>query len=233
MVWIHQSLVTLTKLFSHAFFRVETRWVGGVSPDLSSEDVRLIVLLNHTSLFEPLYLAAFPFSFVWRMVPRTVVPGADNTLARPWVGRFLKLLIPGLTPVTRKRDESWDRFLMNVGHHSVVLLAAEGRMRRRNGLDKEGKPLTVKGGVADLLLALPKGKMLLLYSGGLHHVQSPGEFRLGLFKRLHLTLELVDIDAYRKDLGTGPNFRETVKADLERRKGLHILPATPEQKPPA
>jgi len=234
MTWIHQILVTLTKLFSHLFFRVETRWAGTEPRSAWEEDIRVITLLNHTSLFEPLYLGAFPFRFVWRTVPRTVVPGADKTLERPLVGGFLKLLIPGLTAVSRKRDETWQRFLGTIRNHSVVLITAEGRMRRRDGFDREGKPLTVRGGIADILHAFPTGKMLVLYSGGLHHVQAPGELSVRLFQRLQLTLELIDIAEYKRGLSAGNlnEFRSLVKQDLERRKTSYVVPASPEQKPP-
>ena len=46
-------------------------------------------------------------------------------------------------------------------------------MKRANGMDLEGMPMTIRGGVADLLMAIPGGRMLIAYSGGLHHVQVP------------------------------------------------------------
>lgn len=73
MVWIHQVLVTLTKVVSHLFFRCHVTWVPPTPADPWREDIRLVVLLNHTSLFEPLYLAVFPFRFLWRVVPRAVI----------------------------------------------------------------------------------------------------------------------------------------------------------------
>jgi hypothetical protein len=95
-------------------------------------------------------------------------------------------------------------------------------MMRANGLDAEGKPMTVRSGIADLLEAIGKGRMLLAYSGGLHHVQAPGQRLPRLFKRIRMNLEVVDIAAYnaaRLAEGGGPKgFRRAVVADLERRR---------------
>ena len=33
----------------------------------------------------------------------------------------------------------------------VVVLSPEGRMKRKNGLDKHGRPMTVRGGIGDIL----------------------------------------------------------------------------------
>ena len=55
-------------------------------------------------------------------------------------------------------------------------------MKRRNGLDSQGQPMTVRGGIADILEAIPSGPMLIAYSGGLHHVQAPGETLPAVFR---------------------------------------------------
>jgi hypothetical protein len=47
----------------------------------------------------------------------------------------------------------------------------------------------VRGGIADILEAIPSGRMLLAYSGGLHHVQAPGEHVPRPFRTLYLNLE--------------------------------------------
>ena len=56
----------------------------------------------------------------------------------------------------------------------MVIILPEGRMKRENGLDLHGNPMNVRGGIADILLAMKQGRMLIAYSGGLHHVQFPG-----------------------------------------------------------
>jgi len=92
------------------------------------------------------------------------------------------------------------------------------------GLDASGKPMTVRGGIADILESLGSGRMLLAYSGGLHHVQVPGERFPRLWKTIRMRLELVDIAAYRADLlrEAGPaGLKRAVIADLERRRDLN------------
>lgn len=95
---------------------------------------------------------------------------------------------PGITSITRKRDESWDEFMYSLSDDSVVVIAPEGRMMRKNGLDLDGNKMTVKAGVVDILSGLNKGQMVIAYSGGLHHVQIPGEGLPKLFKTLKLNL---------------------------------------------
>ena len=49
--------------------------------------------------------------------------------------------------ITRKRDESWNRFLDSFDDDAVIMMTPEGRMKRPSGLDKHGDPMTVRGGV--------------------------------------------------------------------------------------
>jgi hypothetical protein len=107
----------------------------------------------------------------------------------------------------------------------MVLILPEGRMMRRNGLDANGQPMTVRGGIADILDALPSGRMLLAYSGGLHHVQAPGELLPRPFRRLWLHLEVVEIADYRaerqREATSDAGFKRAVVGDLERRRDVH------------
>ena len=87
----------------------------------------------------------------------------------------------------------------------------------------------MRGGVADILRATPGGRMLLVYCGGLHHVQVPGQHFPKLFKTLRLAIEMVDIDEYKEllDESTGPGtgrFKTRVKADLEARRDRYCPP---------
>jgi hypothetical protein len=107
---------------------------------------------------------------------------------------------------------------------AMVVIAPEGRMKRANGLDSEGRPMTVRGGIADILQAVGSGRMLLAYSGGLHHVQIPGQFLPRPFKTIRVRLETVDIEAYCRSLKETPgseDFKRAVRADLERRRDLY------------
>ena len=99
----------------------------------------------------------------------------DITFKRPIAGLFYKLVVPHPVSLTRKRDETWTGFLERIRDRSLVIMAPEGRMMRKNGLDKHGKPMTVKSGIAEVLDSVDGGDMLLAYAEGLHHIQAPGE----------------------------------------------------------
>ena len=178
-------------------------------------NVKLIVFLNHTSLFEILYLAILPVSFLRMLSKRMVAPGAIKTLDRPIVGMFFKLFSPGMTPVTRKRDDSWQQFLESMHDDSIILIAPEGRMMRKNGLDLEGNKMTVKGGVTDILARINKGQMLFAYSGGLHHVQVPGEGFPHLFKTVKLDVEVCDVADYKASFNAEMGSRAWKKLVLD------------------
>jgi len=96
-------------------------------------------------------------------------------------------------------------------------------MKRATGLDKHGQPMTVRGGIADILTAIPDGLMMIIYSGGLHHVQAPGQAFPRLFKTLRLRFEVVEIESYVKEVraNTEGRFKRAVKTDLEARRSLH------------
>ena len=85
--------------------------------------------------------------------------------------------------------------------------------------------MTVRGGIADILEAIPSGPMLIAYSGGLHHVQAPGEHWPRLFRTIRMNLEWVDIETYRRErlaeAGSEAGFKRAVVDDLERRREAH------------
>lgn len=212
-------MLAAVKVLSRVFFRFDVEWVGAGGRPERWDDVRAAVLLNHTSLFEPVFIGVAPWRFLWAVARHGLLPGADSTLNRPLVGRFFKALAPQVVSLTRLRDKTWRDFLSRLGPRTLVLMAPEGRMKRRGGRDKHGMPMTVRGGIADVLDGLSDGRMLVLYSGGLHHVHAPGDRFPSLFRRVRARLELVDIAAYKKGLRAGePGFRERVIADLERRR---------------
>lgn len=212
------------KLLSRVFYRFETRWVGH-HPKEPFAHAQIFILLNHTSLFEPVFTGVLPWSFLWRVARRGVLPGADSTLDRPIVGRLFKAMAPGVLSVTRNRDRSWREFIDKVTDDAIIVMAPEGRMKRRTGLDKYGKPMTVRGGIADVLAHKHEGTMVILYSEGLHHVQAPGE-RPKVFETIRLRLEEVRIAAYKSQRRfTTTGFRERIMADLERRRDLHCQEA--------
>lgn len=217
------SLLLGIKVLSRLFYRPDFRWVGEVPADDPWAGHRLVALLNHTSLFEPLFCAGVPPRFLWRIARHGVVPAADKTIRRPLVGKLFKLVARHVVPITRERDHTWVAVLQRIDPESMVVMAPEGRMKRANGLDAQGQPMTVRGGVADVIEALGHGRMLLAYSGGLHHVQIPGERLPRLWQTVRLRLEVVDIGVYRALLAADGHrdFKLAVKRDLERRRDLH------------
>ncbi len=218
------SLLLAVKALARLFYRFEVSWVGEVPPDPWG-GIRLAALINHTSLFEVLFFGALPNRFLWQLASQGVAPIADKTSSRPIAGRLFRTLAHRVVPITRSRDHTWAQVLDEIGPRSMVLLAPEGRMLRKNGLDSEGKKMTIKGGIADVLETMPAGRFLIGYSGGLHHVQAPGEGAPRLFKTITLKIEVLDIEAYRAERQRSPEgFRAAVVQDLERRKALHCPP---------
>jgi len=217
------------RLVARTFWRVRVEWVGEVPADPWSR-FRLVCFLHHTSLFEWLFLGAVPSRFLWRVAAHGVAPAAEKTMQRPLVGLFFKAIAAHVVSISRERDHTWRSVLGRVDPDSMVVILPEGRMMRRNGLDGDGRPMVVRGGIADLLEAVPEGPMLIAYSGGLHHVQAPGEHLPRPFRTLRLNLEWVDIRSYREEIrrraGSDAAFKRTIVADLEGRRDRYC-PASP------
>lgn len=212
------SILSSVKILSHCFYRGNFKWITPTPPS-PWDKARLLVFLNHTSLYEPLFIQHLSFSFLWKMVGRANVPGADITLNRPIVGRFWKMMLPNISSITRKRDHSWTNYLRSIKPDSLIVIAPEGRMKRPNGLDKFGKPMTVRGGAADIIEGLHAGGMILCLSGGLHHVQAPGQHLPRLFKKIHMNLAYIDIKEYKEKFKELPPKERKIKItqDLQHR----------------
>ena len=212
------------KCVSKVFFRFKVEWVGE-RPDDPWHDLRIVAVLHHTSLYEPILVGAAENAMIWRVARYGVLPVAAKTMRRT-VGLFFRLLANRVVVVTRKKDRTWQQVLDAVEGDSTALLLIlpEGRMMRPNGLDANGQPMTVRGGIADIIRSVPGGRMLLVYSGGLHHIQAPGELLPRPFKTVRLRLELVDIAAYREELmarAGEDGFKRAVIKDMERRRDTH------------
>jgi hypothetical protein len=213
------------KILSKVFYRFRTGWPE--EDKIRWKDVKLIVFLNHTSLFEILYTGILPVSFIRLLSKHMVLPVAIKTIDRPIVGLFFKIFSPGSTPITRKRDDSWQEFLASIQPDSIIVIAPEGRMKRKNGLDARGNKMNVKPGVVDILATLTAGQMLFAYSGGLHHIQVPGEGWPRIFKTLKMDIETYDIPAYKNSF-PGPagsqKWKKLVLDDMQYR--LETKPPT-------
>lgn len=221
--WFVYAMLLLMKGLSRFFYRMESAWVGEVPQDDPWSRLRIVAILNHTSLFEPIFAAGVPNRFLERVARHGVVPVAQKTIDRPIVGWLFRVIAAHVVPISRQRDATWSEVLAKTEDpKAMVAILPEGRMMRRNGLDKEGKPMSVRGGIADILEAVPEGRMLLAYSGGLHHVQAPGDGLPRLFRTIRMRFEVVEIERYREQLGVGgPAFREAVIEDLTRRRDAY------------
>lgn len=193
------TVMSTVKVLSYPFYRFSIKWLSD-KQERDLKDVKLIVLLNHTSLYETLFVRLAPFRFLWKIARHMLVPVADITTSRPVVGRFFHMLVPGVVPISRKRDHSWQGFLDRINNEAIVTILPEGRMRRHDGNDKHGKPMSVRTGVADIIETLGQGNILFVYSGGLHHIQVPGQFLPKLFKKIKINMEIMSIDDYKDGL---------------------------------
>jgi len=211
-------MALMARIFSQLFFKTEVSFVENdtkVPSDSYFHDIGVFAYLNHTTLLEPLLFSAFPASFYFKNVKRVVIPGADITLSRPIVGRIYKFVFPQMIPISRKRDHTWKEFMNVVQEDSLVVIAPEGRMKRENGLDKHGKPMTIKGGIADILMEKSCGHLLIGYSGGLHHVQKPGQRKIRFFQTIKMRFEKIDIQEYKASLDSEKvGFKERMIEDL-------------------
>ena len=213
------ALLLSLKWVSRAVFRFRGEWTG-VPPDRDWSQVKVLAILNHTSLYEPVLTGFAPTALLWRFARHGVLPVADKTARRP-VGIFFRFLAREVVIVTRQRDYTWDELMRRVDGDAIVMIMPEGRMMRKDGLDSAGRPMTIRGGIADILAAIDGGLMLLVYSGGLHHIQAPGELVPRPLRQIRARIELVDIASYTRQLG-GSNdieaFRAAVIQDLTRRR---------------
>ncbi len=213
-------VLLLVKVLSRLFYRVDMRWIGDVPPD-PWQHVRIAAILNHTSLWEALYAGGCPVSFLWRLARHGVVPIAQKTANRALVGRFYGLVAARVISITRERDETWSQVLKQIDPDAMVIILPEGRMKRATGLDSAGNPMTVRGGIADMLETVDDGRLLIAYSGGLHHVHTPGDRLPRLFKTIRMRMEVVEIAEYRAARlaeGGARGFRRAVVNDLQRRR---------------
>ena len=98
---------------------------------------------------------------------------------------------------------------------------------RADGRDSNGRSMSIRGGIADIIEAIPDGRMLLAYSGGLHHVQIPGQTLPRVFRTVRLNLEVLEIAEYRQEIMSNVGdrtFKRAVVEDLEQRKATYCPP---------
>ncbi len=211
-------ILLLFKLLAILLYRFNIHWLSPKN-DEDWKQVNLIIFLNHTSLFETLFLRLLPNKVLWRLAKDLLIPSADSTLKRPIIGKLLRFIVPGCIPISRKNDHTWQNFLDHIEDKKITAIMPEGRMKRRNGLDKEGNPMSIRGGIVDVMQRLEHGKILFVYSGGLHHIQAPGEKLPKVFKTIKANIEVVDLVSYKEEFSSidSDKFRKLVINDLSQR----------------
>ncbi len=142
-------MLTTIKLLAKVFYHFDDHWYSSHGKS-DWQNVRVVIILNHTSLFEPLFVRDIPLSFLWRLSNKLILPGADTTLKRPIVGKTFRILVPKCIPISRKYDESWNAFLNQIEDDSNTAILPEGRMKRSSGLDKDGNQMSIRPGVVDI-----------------------------------------------------------------------------------
>jgi len=91
-------------------------------------------------------------------------------------------------------------------------------MKRPGGLDKHGRKMDVKGGIVDIIQKLDSGDMVLALSGGLHHVQAPGQKVPNLFQTISMNIVRLDIQEYKSQFQGSPSeVKAKIVEDLQRR----------------
>lgn len=204
---------------SRLLFRLREDWMP-TKPHEMADDTRIVAILNHTSLYEPLIAGYASTKLLWRFARHGVLPVAEKTMNRP-IGLFFRFLVRHTVTVTRQRDSTWEEVLNRVDSRALVIILPEGRMKRRTGLDSKGREMTVRTGIAEILEALPDGRILTVYSGGLHHIQAPGELLPRPFKTVLCRFEMIDIAPYKLQLAAeyrDLKFRAAVVRDLSQRR---------------
>lgn len=208
------------KILSYAIYPADLKWL--TKKPKNWNEISLILIFNHTSLFEFLYGVSLPFSFLRELSSRLIVPVADTTLKTILGRAVISHIAPHVVPITRKRDESWQLFLQKIDTQKhICIFLPEGRMKRLNGLDKNGQPMSVKSGTVDILKKFRGKKMVFVYGKGLHHILSPGQMIPRVFKKIEAKLEYLSVDAYLEKFKDKENMIQLICQDLEKRQNMY------------
>lgn len=220
-------ILMILRVFSLIFFKNQSEWVGD-KPDDPWQPYRLVAIMNHTSLYEFLFAGQVPARFLWRMAAHATIPIAKVTIDRPVVGFMWRLVAANIIPITRERDNTWQKVLQSIDDpESMIIILPEGRMKRANGLDKNGRPMSTRGGIADIIGGSDDGDFLVAYSQGLHHIQVPGQTFPNIFRPVRMRFESLNLEKYRRQMSDGLNldddkdmiaFRRRIMADLDARR---------------
>ena len=102
--WVY-GLLRSVKAMSRCFYRFDISWIRE-SIDQPWDSIRLVAFLNHTSLYEPLFVGWFPNHFLKRIATNGLMPVADKALQRPVMGNFFNLVAGNVVPISRMKDQT-------------------------------------------------------------------------------------------------------------------------------
>ena len=207
----------LIKIFGYILYPTKLNWIS--QKPKNWDDVSLILILNHTSLFEFVYSTTLPYSFINNLSKKLVLPVASKTLAKPVSGFIFSKLAPKIVSLSRKRDASWDYFLSQIdSSNDICIFMPEGQMKRSNGLDKNGNPMIVKTGVFEILNKFKSQNMVIFYSHGLHHVMAPEMKFPRIFKKISADIEYLKVKDYLDQFKDSQSPAKEIASDLQKRR---------------
>jgi len=102
-------LLVAVKTAARVFFKLKNEWITP-EPENYAKGTKMIVILNHTSLYEPLIAGYAPYNLLWKFARHGVLPVAEKTMKRP-IGLFFRLIVRHPVVVTRQRDKTWYKVL--------------------------------------------------------------------------------------------------------------------------
>lgn len=222
MHYLRFLFLALLKTLGYLFYPAKFNWISKGRGDW--DQVSLVLVLNHTSLFEFVYSIALPYRFLWQLSRKLVMPVADVTLKKPISGFIFSRLAPKTISLSRKRDNSWLHFLSQISENDICIFMPEGQMKRRNGLDKHGKPMMVKLGVYELLKKYRGKNMVIVYSKGLRHILAPGGKVPKIFKKIEANLEFLEVDKYLDQHSHHKHLGPFIAKDLQERRDRYCVP---------
>ena len=87
------------------FFRLREDWMPTKPKDMA-DGTRIVAILNHTSLYEPLIAGYASTKLLWRFARHGVLPVAEKTMKRK-IGIFFRFLVCQIGQPIRSFTSRW------------------------------------------------------------------------------------------------------------------------------
>ncbi|WP_163934191.1 1-acyl-sn-glycerol-3-phosphate acyltransferase [Paraferrimonas sp. SM1919] len=207
------------KYIQKLFFPIEVKHPG---KEINFDNnTHLAVFLNHSSFIEVILAGILPNRALKQLAQKLIIPIAAETATRP-IGKLIRLIGPKILPISRRRDHSWHGFMNAIEEQDIMIFFPEGRMARRGGVDKHGKPMTMRRGIYDVLQAFKGKNMLLYYSGGFRHILPRGKYWPKFFKKSYGKVEIINVDEYLAKFESYKDSAQAICEDLLTRKQNYL-----------